>query len=92
MDGAVLSPGVEWRENAACLPYPAVVFFGMDDSETPAERGAREQQAKSICEVCAVKKECLEYAVTSKESYGIWGGMTEVERKAYSRGALARSL
>lgn len=76
----------EWRERAACLHHPAVIFFGLDDSESPADRHAREELAKSICETCAVREECLEYALETREPYGIWGGLTEVERKARLRG------
>lgn len=79
----VLQADAEWRERAACLAYPAIIFFGMDDSETPAERRAREDQAKRICFGCAVRQECLEYALATKEPYGIWGGLTEIERRAY---------
>ncbi|HEX2240626.1 MAG TPA: WhiB family transcriptional regulator [Actinomycetota bacterium] len=79
----------EWRQKAACLEYPAVIFFGLDDNETPAERRAREDRAKSICSGCDVRQECLEYALETKEPYGIWGGLTEIERKAYARGRLS---
>ncbi len=70
-----------WREHAACLPLPAILFFGMDDNESPIERRAREEQAKAICSMCGVRGECLNYALTTKEPYGIWGGLTELERK-----------
>ena len=83
---SVLTEGAEWRERAACLQYPAVVFFGLDDSETPAERRAREDQAKSICYGCEVQQECLDYALRTREPYGIWGGLTEIERRARQHG------
>ena len=38
-------------------------------------------RAKSICKVCPVNVECLEYALTIREPYGIWGGLTETERR-----------
>lgn len=76
---------VTWRENAACLPHPATLFFGFDDSEPPVERRAREEQAKVICTTCQVKEECLGYALQANETYGIWGGLTEVELKARRR-------
>jgi WhiB family transcriptional regulator, redox-sensing transcriptional regulator len=79
-------PEAEWRERAACLPLPAILFFGMDDNETPAERHAREQEAKTICATCVVRDECLAYALATRESYGIWGGLTELERKARLQG------
>jgi WhiB family redox-sensing transcriptional regulator len=75
-------PDTEWRDRAACLPYPAVLFFGVDDAESPHEKQAREDQAKSICATCSVRRECLDHALTTREPYGIWGGLTEVERKA----------
>ena len=71
-----------WRERAACLNFPAVLFFGMDDSESSAERRSREDSAKRICLSCEVKNECLEYALSTREPYGIWGGLTEIERRA----------
>lgn len=77
---------LEWRESAACLPHPAELFFGMDDNESAADRRAREDEAKSICAGCVVRAECLEYALTMREPYGIWGGLTELERKARLRG------
>ena len=77
-----VTPHAEWREKAACLPLPGILFFGMDDNESPIERRAREEQAKSICATCTVRSECLAYALVTKEAYGIWGGLTELERKA----------
>ena len=50
--------------------------------ETREERAEREQQAKAICEDCAVRTECLDYAIGTREPFGIWGGMTEYERKS----------
>ena len=79
-----LAADAGWREHAACLAYPAVVFFGVDDAEAPAERRAREEQAKRICFTCSVRQECLEYALATKEPYGIWGGLTEIERRAHA--------
>jgi WhiB family transcriptional regulator, redox-sensing transcriptional regulator len=78
-------PDAEWRESAACLHYPAVLFFGQDDLESPAERRARETRAKRICSACSVRDECLDYALRTKEPYGIWGGLTELERKTRLR-------
>ena len=86
MDIPVVSPpDTEWREHAACLAYPSILFFGLDDSESPADRRAREDEAKRICAGCNVRTECLEYALEMREPYGIWGGLTELERKARLR-------
>lgn len=86
MNESILATDAAWRERAACLEYPAVIFFGLDDSESPAERRSREEMAKSICAGCEVRQECLEYALATREPYGIWGGLTEIERKARLRG------
>jgi WhiB family redox-sensing transcriptional regulator len=74
-----------WRDRAACLQHAASLFFGFDDAEPPAERRAREERAKLICSTCLVRNECLEYALSANESYGIWGGLTEMELKAQRR-------
>ena len=77
----------EWREQAACLQYPAILFFGVDDAESPAERRSREENAKLVCATCGVRRECLDYALDARAPYGIWGGLTELERKARLRSA-----
>lgn len=77
--------GFTWRERASCAGKSSGLFFGYDDSEPPAERRAREDRAKLICSTCLVREECLEYALSANESYGIWGGLTEMELKARRR-------
>jgi WhiB family redox-sensing transcriptional regulator len=78
-----------WREEAECLSYPSVLFFGLDDSESAADRKVRELEAKRICSRCGVRNECLEYSLSMREPYGIWGGLTEIERRARLRRELA---
>jgi WhiB family redox-sensing transcriptional regulator len=82
MQETVVTPSTQWREQAACLEHPAVLFFGLDENETPAERRIREEEAKRICLTCGVRDDCLEYALSTREPYGIWGGLTEVERRS----------
>jgi WhiB family transcriptional regulator, redox-sensing transcriptional regulator len=86
----VLGPVDEWRELAACRSHPAVLFFGVDDTESSADRRAREEEAKRVCFGCRVRQQCLEYSLDTKEPYGIWGGLTEAERKARLRSRAAR--
>jgi len=52
--------------------------------ERKEERERRELRAKSICRICPVGAECLDYAMTIREPYGIWGGLTEAERRQRS--------
>jgi WhiB family redox-sensing transcriptional regulator len=82
MEEVITAARTEWRERAACLAHPAVLFFGLDDNESPVERRTREEAAKQICYTCEVQGECLEYALATREPYGIWGGLTEIERRA----------
>jgi WhiB family transcriptional regulator, redox-sensing transcriptional regulator len=82
MQESLVTEQAAWREQAACLAYPGVLFFGLDDSETPVERRYREEEAKRVCLACEVRQECLEYALATREPYGIWGGLTEIERRA----------
>lgn len=81
-----------WRERAACLAHPALLFFGFDEAENPGEKRAREDAAKAVCASCPVMRDCLEYALETREPYGIWGGLTESERKAEIRKRARRAI
>jgi WhiB family redox-sensing transcriptional regulator len=70
-----------WQVKAACRGPQAAVFFPPPQFERKDEKADREVRAKAICATCAVKKECLEYAVAIREPHGIWGGLNETERK-----------
>lgn len=61
----------------------ATVFFPPPRFERKHERLVRESEAKAICSSCPVRQECLDYALSIKEPHGIWGGLSEVERKLY---------
>src|SRR5439155_17770102 len=61
------------------------LFFAPDDSESRSDRRRREAQAKSVCQECVVRTECLQEAFEADERFGIWGGLTERERRAARR-------
>jgi WhiB family redox-sensing transcriptional regulator len=72
-----------WQERANCLGVDPDLFF--------PERGASTREAKSVCRSCEVRLECLEYALNHGEKFGIWGGLSERERRRVRRErALAR--
>jgi WhiB family redox-sensing transcriptional regulator len=72
-----------WQERANCLGVDPDLFF--------PERGASTREAKSVCGGCEVRLECLEYALCNGEKFGIWGGLSERERRRLRRQrALAR--
>jgi WhiB family redox-sensing transcriptional regulator len=57
------------------------LFFPPSVAERREVREAREAKAKSICAECTVRQECLEFALRVHEPHGIWGGLTEAERR-----------
>lgn len=72
---------LEWQERAACKGMDQNIFYGPDAPESTQERVAREEKAKAVCYSCPVRRQCLDYALRHNEVYGIWGGMTERERR-----------
>lgn len=70
-----------WQVKAACRGPQALVFFPPSTFERKDEKQDRERRAKAICATCAVKQPCLDYALRIREPHGIWGGLSESERK-----------
>jgi WhiB family transcriptional regulator, redox-sensing transcriptional regulator len=70
-----------WQVKAACRGPQALVFFPPSTFERKDEKLDRERRAKAICATCAVKQPCLDYALRIREPHGIWGGLSESERK-----------
>jgi WhiB family transcriptional regulator, redox-sensing transcriptional regulator len=66
-----------WQHEANCLGVDPDLFF--------PERGASTREAKEVCRGCVVRAECLEYALDNAEKFGIWGGMSERERRRLRR-------
>jgi hypothetical protein len=67
-----------WRERAACRGSDLEVFFpGRGESAGPA---------RQVCAACPVRQPCLDYAITNRIVHGIWGGLTERERRALQSG------
>jgi WhiB family redox-sensing transcriptional regulator len=73
-----------WQMEANCLGVDPDLFF--------PERGASTKEAKAVCRGCIVREDCLEYALANGEKFGIWGGLSERERRRIRRQrALARA-
>ena len=73
-----------WQRKANCMGVDPDLFF--------PERGASTREAKEVCRGCVVREDCLEYALANGEKFGIWGGMSERERRRIRRSrALARA-
>lgn len=71
----------EWQLRAACRGPHSAVFYPPSSSERRDEKAAREVRAKEICRTCTVRQPCLEYALKIREHHGIWGGLSEAERR-----------
>lgn len=70
----------DWQERALCAQTDPEAFF--------PEKGGSTREAKRICAGCEVRAECLEYALAFDERFGIWGGLSERERRRLKRGVI----
>lgn len=64
---------MSWQERALCAQTDPEAFF--------PEKGGSTREAKKVCTGCEVRAECLEYALAHDERFGIWGGLSERERR-----------
>jgi WhiB family transcriptional regulator, redox-sensing transcriptional regulator len=78
---AIRTETEQWQLKAACRGPQARVFFPPAHFERKDEKLEREGRAKAICATCGVRTECLDYAVRIREQHGIWGGLSESERR-----------
>jgi WhiB family transcriptional regulator, redox-sensing transcriptional regulator len=73
-------PVMGWQERALCAQTDPEAFF--------PEKGGSTREAKRVCTGCDVRAECLEYALEHDERFGIWGGLSERERRKLKRRAV----
>ncbi len=74
IDAGAVAQVTSWQDHANCSGADHDLFF--------PQPGASTRKAKAICEACEVKAECLEFAITQGERIiGIWGGLSERERR-----------
>lgn len=69
-----------WQERALCAQTDPEAFF--------PEKGGSTREAKKVCASCEVRAECLDYALAHDERFGIWGGLSERERRKLKRRAV----
>lgn len=74
---AIIDDDEDWRISALCTQTDPEAFF--------PEKGGSTREAKRICASCEVKQDCLEYALEGDERFGIWGGLSERERRRLRR-------
>lgn len=69
-----------WQSDALCAQTDPEAFF--------PEKGGSTRDAKKVCGACNVRAECLEYALSNDERFGIWGGLSERERRRLRKRAV----
>ena len=69
-----------WQERALCAQTDPEAFF--------PEKGGSTREAKRVCLTCDVRDDCLEYALDNDERFGIWGGLSERERRKLKKRAV----
>lgn len=67
-----------WRQQARCRGVDPAVFYPVSDEDEALE-------AKAVCAQCPVREPCLEYAIGVREKHGVWGGLTDRERRRLIR-------
>ena len=73
---------MQWLNDSRCLTEDPELFFPIGNTGPAVDQI---EQAKSVCRECAVSTQCLEYAIKENQDTGVWGGVSEGERKAVKR-------
>lgn len=73
----LLGDAPEWHDLALCAQTDPEAFFPL--------KGGSSREAKSICQRCEVRGDCLDYALGHDERFGVWGGLSERERRKIKR-------
>ncbi|MDR0436615.1 MAG: WhiB family transcriptional regulator [Propionibacteriaceae bacterium] len=73
---------MDWRDKAACLDEDPELFFPVGNTG-PAL--AQIEEAKKVCARCSVREECLRWALENGQDHGVWGGMSDEERRSMKR-------
>jgi WhiB family redox-sensing transcriptional regulator len=72
----------DWWESAACLEADPELFFPVTANGPAMDEIAR---AKEVCAECRVRRQCLQFALATRQMHGVWGGTTEDERQLHVR-------
>lgn len=75
---------MDWRSRAACLSVDPELFFPIGNTGPALAQAGR---AKAVCAACSVREICLRWAIENNQDSGVWGGMSEEERRSMKRRA-----
>ncbi len=73
---------MDWRTLAACIEEDPELFFPVGSTGPAVEQA---EEAKRVCARCDVREPCLEFAIATNQDAGVWGGLTEDERRTLKR-------
>ena len=76
----------DWRANSACRDTDPDLFFPVGTTGPALDQIA---SAKAVCDTCDAKAPCLEFALTTNQDSGVWGGTSEEERRKLRRAWVA---
>ena len=76
-----------WRVNSSCRDTDPDLFFPVGTTGPALEQIA---SAKAVCDTCLAKEPCLEFALTTNQDSGVWGGTSEEERRKLRRAWVAQ--
>src|SRR4051794_8065333 len=76
------TPAMDWRHRSACLDEDPELFFPIGNTG-PAI--LQIEEAKAVCRRCEVREQCLQWALDAGQDHGVWGGLSEDERRALKR-------
>jgi len=71
-----------WQDEASCMTVDPELFFPVG---TTGDAVVQVEAAKAICRSCPVAGLCLEFALSSRQDFGVWGGLSEDERRSLRR-------
>jgi WhiB family redox-sensing transcriptional regulator len=77
-----------WRAEAACIDAPQYLFFPGSEASRPGGSNLSDEDVKAArgyCQTCPVQPQCLQFALETKQDWGIWGGATVAERRKLLR-------
>ncbi|MDT0347551.1 WhiB family transcriptional regulator [Streptomyces litchfieldiae] len=79
---------MDWRHQGVCREEDPELFFPIGNTG-PAL--LQIEEAKAVCRRCPVMEQCLQWAMETRQEHGVWGGMSEDERRAMARRAKRRA-
>ncbi|HWN31977.1 MAG TPA: WhiB family transcriptional regulator [Pseudonocardia sp.] len=80
----------QWQRLGSCRGMDSATFYHPDGERNPS-RARRTARAKEVCASCPVMKPCREFALRTREPFGVWGGLAETERRAIIEGSIEGS-